>query len=306
MEGIYHYCFSSPGEVICRDDEDFNRFVNCYALALYKVGGESLADVVMSNHFHAVLKCGDMVGFSLALRRMYVHYFNYKYGRRGELGEHRAFYSRLEGVRRICTAVSYVRSVFSKEMGYAIDVRLLERQGARHQGAKSFRRNVCKNMKSPDSYIVGDDGVYERACFTNIAQCEILYGSVRNFIFQMTRFSSEEWLKEQVADSPMLKPVTLADIEAPLLGCGSGEGGENTLNLFYRNEKVRYEKGLIQDMELCEIIDRFIVREFGKGSVYMITDEEKRKVIDYLRNNRDATNGKVFNLEQLKRCLVLV
>ena len=256
MEGIYHYCFSSPGEVICRDDEDFNRFVNCYALALYKVGGESLADVVMSNHFHAVLKCGDMVGFSSVLRRMYVHYFNYKYGRRGELGEHRAFYSRLEGVRRICTAVSYVlrnplhhgvcstpfgykyssvRSVFSKEMGYAIGGRLLGQQEERRLGAKSFRRNVCKNMKSPDSYIVGDDGVYERACFTNIAQCEILYGSVRNFIFQMTRFSGEEWLKEQVADSPMLKPVTLADIEAPLLGCGSGEGGENTLNLFYRN-----------------------------------------------------------------------
>lgn len=321
MNGIYHYCFSSADEVICRDEEDYCRFLNCYALAIYRVGAESLADVVMSNHFHAVLVCGDISKFSGLLRNTYTRYFNVKYGREGKLGERSAFWTELKGVRRVCTAVSYVlrnplhhgvcstvfgykfssvRALFAKEMGFGFYVDNLERR----PGWKRARHPIAKNADYPDSFFVDSDGIVLRKCFTNIAQCEVLYGSVRNFLFQMTRLSGEEWIQEQRADSPELAPVTLGDIEMPLLVGGSGVSGdyvfEHGLKALYNNERKRHESGFVQDLELCKLIDEFVVGTLRKKSVYALDADGVRAVMKYLKSE---LRGRVLHQEQLKRSL---
>lgn len=269
MENIYHYCLSAQ-EVLCRDEEDYIRFINCYALALYGSGSISFADVVMSNHFHAVLSSGNIGLFSQKLRYSYTRYFNSKYKRTGILGEEKAFWSILEGTMHICTAVSYVlrnplhhgicptpwgykyssiKSIFQKEMGHNIS----DSTGILPK--RLYHKWLPKRAKYPQEYVMESIGTFKYECFTNVVQTEVLYGTVRNFIYCMSRLSGEEWLKEQESDNNSCKPITLEEFEKPVCGDNSA--------LLYRNEKSRNRSHVIQDLELCKIIDTMIREHFG-------------------------------------------
>ncbi len=269
MENIYHYCLSAQ-EVLCRDEEDYIRFINCYALALYGSGSISFADVVMSNHFHAVLSSGNIGLFSQKLRYSYTRYFNSKYKRTGILGKEKAFWSILEGTMHICTAVSYVlrnplhhgicptpwgykyssiKSVFQKEMGHNIS----DSTGILPK--RLYHKWLPKRAKYPQEYVMESIGTFKYECFTNVVQTEVLYGTVRNFIYCMSRLSGEEWLKEQESDNNSCKPITLEEFEKPVCGDNSA--------LLYRNEKSRNRSHVIQDLELCKIIDTMIREHFG-------------------------------------------
>ena len=44
MKKTYHLCLSAGDEVMFRDQEDYNRGFNCFALALHKTGFRSYYD----------------------------------------------------------------------------------------------------------------------------------------------------------------------------------------------------------------------------------------------------------------------
>ena len=56
MKKTYHLCLSAGDEVMFRDEEDYNRGFNCFALALHKTDSIGLVESFMSNHVHFVLK----------------------------------------------------------------------------------------------------------------------------------------------------------------------------------------------------------------------------------------------------------
>jgi hypothetical protein len=62
------------------------------------------------------------------------------------------------------------------------------------------------------------------------------------------------------------------------------------------NGKGNYRK--ISDIDLCIEIDQFILPEFGKGSVYLLSDQEKRKIAELLYKKYH------INEMQIRRCLV--
>ena len=315
MESVYHYCFSAD-EIICRDEEDCIRFINCFALALYSTGSVSLADAVMSNHFHTVPSSPNIKLFSKRLRYSYTRYFNCKYKRKGELGERRAFAEELKGVARICTAISYVLrnplhhgvsatpfgyrfssigSIFTKELGLGYSTPQKE------LSKRSVHKWLPKGATLPANYIIEQSSIISRKCFTNTIQTEILYGSVRNFLFQMTRLSGEDWIKEQERDGKNYgKPITLEDIESPAFQNYVSNNNRDWLNMLYRNEKLRHHKEVIQDFELCSIIDISVKNHYKKESVYTLSREEREELANLL-----SKRYHIYNSQQIARCLVL-
>ena len=315
MESVYHYCFSAD-EVICRDEEDYFRFINCFALALYYTKSVSLADAVMSNHFHTVLSSPDIKLFSKRLRYSYTRYFNCKYRRKGKLGERRAFAKELKGIARICTAISYVLrnplhhgvsatpfgyrfssigSLFTKELGLGYSM------AQKEVSKRSLHKWLPKGVALPAGYIIEESGVISRKCFTNTIQTEILYGSVRNFLFQMTRVSGEDWIKEQERDGKNYgKPITLEDIESPVFQDYATSNNRDWLNVLYSYEKMRHHNEIIQDFELCSIIDKSVKSHFKKESVYALSRKEKESLADII-----SKRYHIFNSQQMARCMAL-
>ncbi|MBR5857097.1 MAG: hypothetical protein IKY70_07475 [Bacteroidales bacterium] len=315
MNSVYHYCFSA-NEAICRDEKDYIRFINCFALALHSTGSETLADVVMSNHFHCILTSPDIKMFSWKLRYSYTRHFNYKYSRKGKLGERKAYITELKGLAHISTAISYVlrnpthhgvcstpfgykyssiKTLFSNDFGYNSSNNLSKKDLRK----KSVYKWLPKGVVLPGCFKIDSSGVILRECFTSISQTEILYGSVRNFIFQMTRLSGEEWIKEQKEKDGENcgKAITLEDIEKNVFQTSSDK---EWLKQLYINEKSRNKTVNIQDIELCKIIDKHISKRFCKKSVYQLTSDEKNLVASYLYNKHHIGNS-----QQLERCLAL-
>ena len=92
MKKTYHLCLSGGDEVLFRDQEDYNRGFNCFALALYKTGSTGLVESFMSTHSHMMAETEDPYGLMYSMRMPYSKYFNYKYGRQGRLGEKHHFH----------------------------------------------------------------------------------------------------------------------------------------------------------------------------------------------------------------------
>jgi hypothetical protein len=61
----------------------------------------------------------------------------------------------------------------------------------------------------------------------------------------------------------------------------------------------RYNPSALDDIAVCNIIDKQLVKRFGKTSVYALSDVQKLKIAQVLRND--------FHLpqHQISRCLVL-
>ena len=87
MQKPFHFCFSSPGEVLFRDEEDHIYYFNAYAQALFATGSKSMADCEMSNHCHHVILSERPARAAAILRISYTKYYNHKYFRSGPLGE---------------------------------------------------------------------------------------------------------------------------------------------------------------------------------------------------------------------------
>lgn len=301
MKKTYHLCLSAGDEIMFRDLEDYNRGFNCFALALYKSNSTGLVESFMSNHFHLMIQTEDPKEFMYNMRQPYSKYFNRKYCRNGRLGEKHHFQLEISGLHHHLAAMSYtlrnalhhgvspipyayphssVNSIFRKEMGKTSDERLIPQ--------KSYYRYIGRRAEYPSSYKMNKNGLFLRESVLDIAQVENMFVTPRSFDYYMGRKTSEDWQKEQSKDNLQIPPVRLEDIEAG--------ARMQTLEAMMINENGK--GNYISDIDLCIEIDQFILPEFGKGSVYLLSDQEKRKIAELLYRKYH------INEMQIRRCLV--
>ena len=286
-----------------RDLEDYNRGFNCFALALYRSNSTGLVESFMSNHFHLMIQTEDPKEFMYNMRQPYSKYFNRKYCRNGRLGEKHHFQLEISGLHHHLAAMSYtlrnalhhgvspipyayphssVNSIFRKEMGKTSDERLIPQ--------KSYYRYIGRRAEYPSSYKMNKNGLFLRESVLDIAQVENMFVTPRSFDYYMGRKTSEEWQKEQSKDNLQIPPVRLEDIEAG--------ARMQTLEAMMINENGKGNYRKISDIDLCIEIDQFILPEFGKGSVYLLSDQEKRKIAELLYRKY------LIKETQIRRCLV--
>ena len=303
MKKTYHVCLSAGEEIMFRDLEDYNRGFNCFALALYRSNSTGLGESFMSNHFHLMIQTEDPKEFMYNMRQPYSKYFNRKYCRNGRLGEKHHFQLEISGLHHHLAAMSYtlrnalhhgvspipyayphssVNSIFRKEMGKTSDERLIPQ--------KSYYRYIGRRAEYPSSYKMNKNGLFLRESVLDIAQVENMFVTPRSFDYYMGRKTSEDWQKEQSKDNLQIPPVRLEDIEAG--------ARMQTLEAMMINENGKGNYRKISDIDLCIEIDQFILPEFGKGSVYLLSDQEKRKIAELLYRKYH------INEMQIRRCLV--
>ena len=303
MKKTYHVCLSAGEEIMFRDLEDYNHGFNCFALALYRSNSTGLVESFMSNHFHLMIQTEDPKEFMYNMRQPYSKYFNRKYCRNGRLGEKHHFQLEISGLHHHLAAMSYtlrnalhhgvspipyayphssVNSIFRKEMGKTSDERLIPQ--------KSYYKYIGRRAEYPSSYKMNKNGLFLRESVLDIAQVENMFVTPRSFDYYMGRKTSEDWQKEQSKDNLQIPPVRLEDIEAG--------ARMQTLEAMMINENGKGNYRKISDIDLCIEIDQFILPEFGKGSVYLLSDQEKRKIAELLYKKYH------INEMQIRRCLV--
>ena len=303
MKKTYHVCLSAGEEIMFRDLEDYNHGFNCFALALYRSNSTGLVESFMSNHFHLMIQTEDPKEFMYNMRQPYSKYFNRKYCRNGRLGEKHHFQLEISGLHHHLAAMSYtlrnalhhgvspipyayphssVNSIFRKEMGKTSDERLIPQ--------KSYYKYIGRRAEYPSSYKMNKNGLFLRESVLDIAQVENMFVTPRSFDYYMGRKTSEDWQKEQSKDNLQIPPVRLEDIEAG--------ARMQTLEAMMINENGKGNYRKISDIDLCIEIDQFILPEFGKGSVYLLSDQEKRKIAELLYRKY------LIKETQIRRCLV--
>ena len=303
MKKTYHLCLSAGDEIMFRDLEDYNRGFNCFALALYKSNSTGLVESFMSNHFHLMIQTEDPKEFMYNMRHPYSKYFNRKYCRNGRLGEKHHFQLEISGLHHHLAAMSYtlrnalhhgivpipyayphssVNAIFRKEMGKTSEEILLPQ--------KSYYRYIGRRAEYPSSYKMNKNGLFLRESVLDLAQVENMFVTPRSFDYYMGRKTNEDWEKEQSKDNLQIPPLRLEDIEA-----GSRMQTLETM-IINENGKGNYRK--ISDIDLCTEIDRFILPEFEKDSIYLLSNHEKRKIAELLYRKYH------INETQIRRCLV--
>lgn len=304
MKRTFHLCLSSDNEVMFRDEEDYIRGFNTFALALYKTDSTGLVESFMTNHVHMLVQTADHDKFMGAYRMPYTKYFNYKYARSGSLGEPRHFTLEIKGLHHHLAAMSYVlrnalhhgvapipyayphssvNAIFQKEMGKRPERELLL--------PASYYRYIGRRAEFPQTYKMNKSGLFLRESVLDIPQVENMFSTPRKFDFYMNRKSTEEWLAEQSKDQENLAPITLDLIESDI--------HLNTTKQMIFNEGGIGDYRRVSDVEVCEEIDKVLTQELKKPSVYVWTREEKLAAAKYLRTR--------FNIgeSQLYRCLAM-
>ena len=304
MKRTYHLCLSAGNEVMFRDLEDYNRGFNCFALALYKTGSTGLVESFMSTHTHQLVQTADPAAFMYNFRLPYSMYFNRKYNRQGKLGEESHFTMEVVGYNHTLAAASYIlrnalhhgvaplpyayphcsaNAIFMKEMGKAPCNRLLDK---RH-----YRRHIGKTAEYPQTYKMSESGVFLRESVLDIPQVENLFVTPRAFNWYMTRKSSEEWEAEQDKDKNGTSPINIASIE-------KGNKTDNIERLlYYESGKANYRRP--SDIDICTDIDRNILPQYGKQSVYMLSRQEKQRIAEHLYRTLHLPE------DQIRRCLAI-
>ena len=303
MKKTFHLCLSSDDEVMFRDEEDYNRGFNCFALALHKTDSTGLVESFMSNHVHVLVQTTDPNKFMGAYRMPYAKYFNHKYGRTGSIGEPVHFSTEIEGLHHLLAAMSYIlrnglhhglvpiaygyphcsiNAIFQKEMGKSPRQDLIPQS--------SFYRHIGRNASFPERYKMSSSGLFLRESVLDIAQVENMFATPRAFDFYMNRKTSEDWIKEQGKDGNEADLVTLELIESKVQLTSIKD------MLVFESGRSDYRR--ISDIELCLEIDKITREHFKKPSIYALTLEEKMKIARHLREKYHTSSV------QLSRCLL--
>lgn len=304
MKRSYHMCISSDDEVMFRDEDDYNRGFNTFALALHKTSSTGLVESFMSNHIHMLVQTDNPDQFMNAFRMPYTKYFNHKYGRTGSLGEKHHFTLEIKGLHHHLIAISYilrnalhhgvapipyayphssVNVIFQKEMGKFPVKETIP--------SNRFYRFIGRHHSFPDSYKMSQSGLFLRESVLDIPQVENMFVTPRNFDYYMSRRTTEDWIKEQEKDHNDAAPITLNIIESRV--------SLNSLEEMLTLEGGRSDYRKTSDIDLCRIADRLVREELHRSSVYTLSQEEKTKLTRLIRESYHTNNA------QLTRCLAL-
>ena len=304
MKETYHICFTSHDEVMFRDTEDHDAFINIMALQSFSTGTEIMADAEMSTHVHQGVFTDKPMEFARRERMSYTKYFNAKYGRKGRFGQKYTFMAKVIGLYHILALLSYIlrnglhhgasatafgylfcsiRDMFAQDLGFCQDTPVV-------MSRQEIASYLPRFSEFPDSFQMNGRGVFVRSSFMELRRTEQYYSSPRNFLYQMNRLSDDSWLKEQLKDNTGA-PITIAEIE---------HADEKTVAQMLNNEYGRnFSRTRLQDLDVCMLIDRELCRPFGATSAYQLTISQKQRIARQLKNEFHVSDA------QICRCLVL-
>lgn len=305
MKKTYHLCLSAGNEAMFRDQEDYNRGFNYFALALYKTQSTGLVESFMSTHTHQLIQTDDPGGFMYHFRLSYCMYFNHKYQRKGKLGEHTHFTMEVLGYHHVLAAASYilrnplhhgvapipyayphcsVNAIFRKEMGKFHEEKTLP--------ARSIPRYIGRRAEWPSEYKMNESGVFIRESVLDIPQVENMFVTPRTFNFYMSRKSGEEWEAEQSKDGNGKTPISMDSMERGVL-----LSNLEKMRIF---ESGKFDYRKISDIDLCTELDHLARNVYNRHSVYQLTEKEKNIIASELFYDRHISKA------QIKRCLAII
>ena len=302
MKESYHICFTSHDEVMFRDEEDHGMFVNLLALRAYAEDADIIVDAEMSTHAHLNAFTNKPQHFASNLRMPYTRYLNRKYGREGRLGQKYTFVLKISGDVHQMILQNYIlrnglhhcaaATAFGYEFCSVRDLFVEDICLLREQPVAWSRSEIAsflpRHSEFPDEYQMNEKGVFVRRSFMEIRLAERYYGSPRNYLYQMNRLTSEDWIQEQQKDQTGAA-ITLKDIEP---------ADEKTLADMLKNESGRnFSRTRLQDLDVCRLIDKDILQ--GAKTVYQLTDSEKKRI------GRQLSYDYHLPDHQIRRCLVL-
>lgn len=303
MKKIYHVCLSAgPDGVLCREDEDYIRLINCIAIAGYYSGSFLLAYVVMSNHVHICVRTDDLRKFNKRWRYMYTRYFNYKYARRGRLGG-TPHVVELKGLHHILTAIAYIlrnpmhHGVAATPFGYkyssvnAIFMKELGRNPIHTLPVNLMYRSLAENVVPPSEYKMDESGLFLPEYVIDVEDVENKFSTARSFLYYMNRLSGSKWEEEQLQDNNGQSPITIEVMEH--------DTGLNDLQTMLSNEFGRANYNAMTDIALCKKIDSICQNEYGGRTVYELSLITLRELAERLRRSYHLP------VIQLARCLAI-
>jgi hypothetical protein len=303
MKKIYHVCLSAgPDGVLCRDDEDYIRFINCIAAAGHYSEAFILAYVVMSNHTHLCIRTDDLRRFNKRWRYMYTRYFNQKYHRRGRLGGD-PHVVELKGLYHILTAIAYIlrnpmhHGVTATPFGYkyssvnALFMKELGRMSAPALPAKLMYRYLAEGIVLPPDYRMDESGMLLPECIIDVEDVENKFSTARTFLYYMNRLSGRKWEEDQKQDNNGQPPVTIEQMEQGVV--------MNDLQTMLNNEFGRANYTAMTDITLCKKIDEICRTEYGDRSVYELSQPTLYQIGEKLRRQYH------LSVAQINRCLTI-
>ena len=303
MKDIYHFCFTSHNEVLFRSKEDIGMYLNLLALRAYDTGTTVLVDTEMSTHTHSGILCSLPRQFAARLRMSYNAFFNYKYQRKGPLGEPGSFVLTVSGFNHIMVLFNYIlrnglhHGVAATAMGYpycSIREQFTEELGfaptkAARLSRGEIRSALPRHSRFPDSYQMDGNGIFLRRSFMEPRIVEQYYTTPRNYLYQMNKLSGEDWLRQQEQDGTG-RPLILDDVER-------GFQSKDIQQMLLNEKGKSFKKSEMTDLDVCELIDRQLLPGMHASSIYTLDNGGLRRIARTLRYE--------FRLgpQQIGRCL---
>ena len=302
MKSTHHLCWSGGDELLFRTREDYIHGIVCLCIAAHEAGMQLLAYCLMSNHVHICIRGENLHKFTKAFRYSYTRYFNYKYHRRGCLGERKFFNLEIHGLSHLLTVIAYilrnplhhgicktpfeyefssVSAAFAKELGHMTETSTI--------WGKLPYSQLPSRHKLPPHVMTALNGMPLASSIIDVADIEHQFSTARTYLYYMNRLSGEAWEKEQETDKNNIPPIKLNDIESGVKGID--------MRQMLSNENGRNRTKEINDIYLCDLIDSIIAKLYKDETPYTLSNKQLSRIADILRTKH------FISTEQLSRCL---
>lgn len=311
MKQTYHISLSSHDEVMFRSESDLVMGFNCLAMGVLETDSSLLAEGFLSTHIHAMPMTGWPDELLRRFRYAYTRYFNAKYHRRGRLGQRTPFVTEVEGFYHRLTVINYLNrqglhhgiaptpfaykhcssnSFFKDALGKGEDPALLPQE--------QRYKYLPGRGPLPLQYRMDASGMIMREDILEVALVESMYGTPRNYLYQMNRVGDEIYREDQKAEESRSPLITLELIEKGI--------PELDVAQLLRNENGKHNPVNITDIELCELIDKHYLPMFSKAeTIYEASVSDRIRMCRCISGDLWATRHKRSTEAQLKRCLIL-
>lgn len=302
MKKSYHLCLSAGKDgLLCRNEEDYTRMVNCICLAALRTDTDLLAYSVMSSHVHICARTKCQEEFMACMRYMFTRYFNNCHSRTGRLGEMKHFVLELNGLYHTLAAISYVlrnplhHGVAATPFAYrfssvnAVFRTALGKTLPSSLPRKSMYRYLPDSFNLPDHVVMDESGLLIPDSVIDVADVEHLFVTPRSFMYYMNRLSGKSWEDEQGKDASDSAPITLLDIEK----------GHNIQEMLAA-EHGKADYNTVSDIDVCKVIDNYLRDHVPDvKSVYELSEDSRKRIA------RDIRARYFFQKSQLSRCLFI-
>ena len=314
MQKLYHISLSSTeDELLFRSESDLVRGFNYLAAAILEMEARLLADGILTTHLHCLALTDSPKELITRTRYSLARFFNAKYARKGMWGERNPFILEVDGFHHTIAALNYVNrqalhhGLSATPYGYrhCSANALFRKQLGKEHGlllpSDQRYRYLPSRVSLPERYRMDDSGLLLREDILETAHVESLYGTPRNFLYQMNKIGDEKGQQDQREEKSSSPIITLELMEKGV--------PENDISTLLRNQSGKHNPNRILDLELCSLIDTTFVSQLSKSkehpSIYQIPYVRRVDLFNHLRQNLWQDQKKFATEDQLKRCLGL-